>query len=90
MKSLERRFQSIAEKNPSFSSYICFSKAIEGQSFNKQTVHRWFQKLVDKEDYAKNEKRAILEHLDNLSNALRTTKNQGKTAPKAILLSKTE
>lgn len=90
MKSLKRRFENIVEKNPSFSSYICFSKAVEGQGFNKQTIHRWFQKLVDKEDYAKNEKRAVLEHLDNLSNTLRTTKKQDKTAPKAINLSETE
>jgi len=90
MKSLERRFRSIVEKNPSFSSYLCFSKAIEGQGFNKQTIHRWFQKLVDKEDYEKSEKRAVLGHLDNLSNTLRTTKKQGETLPQAIPLSKTE
>ena len=79
MKSLERRFRNIAEKNPSLSSYVCFAKTIKGQGFNKQTIHRWFQKLVNKDDYAKKEKRAVLAHLDNLSNLLRTTKIEGKT-----------
>lgn len=89
MKSLEKRFQNIAEKNPNLSSYTCFAKAVKGQNFNKQTVHRWFQKLVDKDDYERSEKKALLAHLDNLSNTPRTTKNEGKTAPKSILLSKT-
>ena len=89
MKSLERRFCSIVEKNPSFSSYICFSKAVEGQKFSKQTVHRWFQKLADRDDYAKGEKRAVLKYLDNLSNSVRATKTTSKTAPKSINLSKT-
>ena len=79
MKSLERRFNNIKEKNPNWSSYLCFSSAIKGQSFNKQTIHRWFQKLVDKDDYARSEKRVILAHLDNLSNTVRATKIESRT-----------
>jgi hypothetical protein len=90
MKSLERRFQNITEKSPSSSSYICFAKAVKGQNFNKQTIHRWFQKLVDKDDYERSEKKAILAHLDNLSSPPRTTKNTGKTTPQSIILSETE
>ena len=75
MKSLQRRFDSIVEKNPNLSSYTCFARSIKGQGFNKQTIHRWFQKLVDKDDYEKKEKRAILAHLENLSKPVRTTKN---------------
>ena len=75
MKSLQRRFDGIVEKNPNLSSYTCFARAIKGQGFNKQTIHRWFQKLVEKDDYEKKEKRAILAHLENLSKPLRTTKN---------------
>lgn len=73
MKSLQRRFNITIEKNPNLSSYSCFARAIKEQGFNKQTIHRWFQKLVDKDDYTKKEKRAVLAHLENLSNPLRTT-----------------
>ena len=80
MKSLERKFNNIAEKNPNKSSYICFAEAIKGQNFSKQTIHRWFQKLVDKNDYAKSEKKEILAQLEKISNPVRTTKIEGKTA----------
>jgi hypothetical protein len=68
MKSLERRFNNIAERNSSFSSYLCFAKAIKGQRFSKQVINRWFQKLVDKDDYANNEKSSLLRYLYDLSN----------------------
>ena len=80
MKSIERRFNNIAEKNPCWSSYICFAEAIKGQGFSKQTIHRWFHKLVDKNDYARSEKQEILQGLDNLSNPVRTTKIGDKSS----------
>jgi hypothetical protein len=80
MKSLQRRFNNTTEKYPHLSSYACFAKTIKGQGFNKQTIHRWFQKLVDKDDYARKEKKAILAHLENLSEAVTTTKIRGETA----------
>ncbi len=67
MKSIERRFNNITKKNPSWSSYICFAEATKEQNFSKQAIHRWFNKLVDKDDYARNEKRAILFHLDRIT-----------------------
>ncbi|MFA6096849.1 MAG: hypothetical protein WC788_04445 [Candidatus Paceibacterota bacterium] len=69
MKSLERRFKNISDKKPLWSSYICFAEAVKKQRLNKQTIHRWFNKLVEKDDYARNEKKGILKHLCNLSNA---------------------
>lgn len=70
MKSLERRFNNISKKNPNLSSYLCFVEAVGGQGFSKQTIHNWFLQLVDKDDYNRKEKRAILEHLTNLSNVI--------------------
>lgn len=79
MKSLERRFNNIAERNPSWSSYLCFAEAVKEQCFNTQTIQRWFNKLVDKDDYARGEKREVVDFLVNLSNPVRTTGNRGKS-----------
>ena len=81
MKSIERRFNNITEKKPFWSSYTCFAEAIKGQKFSEQIIHRWFNKLVDKDDYAKSEKKTVLEFLVSLSNPVRTTGNEGKSAP---------
>ena len=76
MKSIERRYLNTQRLNPVWSSYICFAEAVKKQGFSGQSLHRWFGKLVEKDDYAQSEKRQILAHLDELTKPLRTTKNK--------------
>lgn len=63
MRSLERRFKIISQKNPHLSSLICFEHATAGQGFQKRTLYFWFNRLVEKEDYDQKEKRRILQEL---------------------------
>ena len=67
MKSIERRFKNINEKRTSWSTYACFASAIRGQNFSQESIRRWFNKLVDKDDYAASDKKSILTHLENLT-----------------------
>jgi hypothetical protein len=67
MRSLKRIFNKIRSENPYWSDYTCFAEAVRGRKFSKKTIIRNFNSLVDKEDYEKNEKREIIEHLMELS-----------------------
>ena len=67
MKSIERRFRRISEENPDLSTHNCFAKSVWGQKFSKGMIARWFYKLVDKDDYAQEDKKKVLEHLFQLS-----------------------
>jgi hypothetical protein len=67
MRSLKRVFNKIKSENPYWSDYTCFAEAVRGRKFSRKTIIRNFNSLVDKEDYAKNEKREIIEHLVELS-----------------------
>ncbi len=78
MKSIERRFKNITEKNPLWSTYICFAEAVKEQNFSRDAIHRWFQKLVSKDDYTRSEKKAILAHLEILTKPVRTTEIKTK------------
>lgn len=78
MKSLERRFNNITKKNPYWISYTCFVAAIRGQNFSERTIRRWFNKLVEKDDYAKDAKKAILGFLINFTTPLRKVENEDK------------
>lgn len=80
MRSLQARFNKTTLKNPIWSSYICFAEAITNQNFSRQTIHRWFNKLVERDDYTGSDKKAILKHLEDLSNAPRKTQNGGRFA----------
>jgi hypothetical protein len=67
MRSLKRVFNKIRSENPYWSDYTCFAEAVRGRKFSKRTIIRNFNSLVNKENYAKNEKREIIEHLVGLS-----------------------
>lgn len=66
MRSIQRRFKKIIKRNFLWSSYVCFAEAVKFQQFSKGAIHYWFNRLVDKDDYSKKEKRNLLKHLCNL------------------------
>ena len=59
MKSIERRFKKINDLNPDWSSGTCFAIAIMSQNFSRQTILWGFNKLVEKDDYNKRDKKDI-------------------------------
>jgi hypothetical protein len=77
MKSISRRFSNLEEKRPDLSSITNFAGAVKYQGFSADTIHRWFGKLVETDDYDRRDKRALLRGLVELSNPVRTTENRG-------------
>ena len=68
MRSLKRVFLKIRKDNPYWSDYVCFAEAIARRKFSKRTISYHFNRLVDRDDYAKRDKKEILEQLFELSN----------------------
>ena len=66
MKTIEIRFKKLLTNHPDWSTYICFSEAIHQQNFNHAIICRWFNKLVNKDDYFKKDKKAILAFLKSI------------------------
>jgi len=48
---------------------MCFAEAIKNQKFSKKMIAIWFNKLVDKDDYSKQDKKELLNQLKSLSNS---------------------
>ncbi len=72
MRSLKRVFGKLNRENPNWSDYTCFSHAISGKGFSKKIISQYFNKLVDKDDYSREEKRDLLECLFRLSQGIKT------------------
>jgi len=64
MKSVEEQFTETQTKYPLWSSYLCFAVVIKYKG-RKFPVTKHFNKLVDKNDYDKEEKYQIIEFLKN-------------------------
>ena len=67
MRSVRRVFEKIKVENPFWSSYLCFAEAVRGKRFSRRTILKNFNALVDEKDYAKNEKKEIIDFLEELS-----------------------
>lgn len=67
MKSIKRRFLKIQKKNSYWSSYLCFAETIKGQNFSIRALRYWFEKLVEKDDYSRSEKKSIIATLSELN-----------------------
>ena len=68
MKSLERRFNNIIKKNPYLGPIICITEAIKEQNFSRQTIHYWFNRLIEKDAYSTLDKKTLLKQLLEASN----------------------
>lgn len=80
MRSIQRRFNNISRANKNWSSFLCFARAVKGQSFSKRALRYWFYRLVEKSDYSLGEKRIIFEYLLGVTN---TIEDCTKSTPKA-------
>ncbi len=67
MRSIERRFKYVQRKNPYWSSFTCFANTVRGKKYSKDRIKRYFNKLVDKEEYAKDEKKQIMKYLFDIN-----------------------
>ena len=64
MHSINYQFQEIQRLNPYWSSWTCFTELLPKIENNK--IGRWFNKLVEKEDYLKSEKKKLVSYLKGL------------------------
>lgn len=81
MKSIERRFLSFQEKFPNVGDIINLRRAVEDQGFNRTTINKYLNKLVNKGDYESGDKSKILDFLESASKVPEETQFGGKNAP---------
>jgi hypothetical protein len=77
MRSIKRLFEKVAKENPNWGSVIVFNHIVSGKNFSHDRIARWFDVLVDKEEYDKSEKKEILKYVYLLNTPLNRTKNEG-------------
>lgn len=68
MRSVRRSYESISDKNPGLSSFVCFGRAVRGRQYTRRCIRRWFTELVDKEDYSADNTNALVRQMWELSN----------------------
>jgi len=57
---MKEKFNRIVLDNPNLSSIVCFTKCISGQNLSLTEITKWFNMLVDKQDYRRADKKELL------------------------------
>ncbi len=78
MKSIKRRFVHTSMKHPDWSSLISFSEAVRATNFSRRAIEFWFNRLVEKDDYSRGDKKLVLRHILSRVQRLTAVKNNVK------------
>lgn len=68
MRSIEANYKKIQARNPSLGTYSCLSKAVRDRKFSRKSLVKAFNDLMPESEYAKDEKKELIDCLDNVSN----------------------
>lgn len=61
-------FNETQKMNPFWSSWVCFCETVWNKNgLSKRIINRFFDKLIDKDDYDKKDRRSLLRQLYELS-----------------------
>lgn len=82
MRSVERRFKQVQDSHPEWLSITCFFEAVQCQNFNTMIISRWFNKLVDEDNYSKSDKKFIIRQLQLTTKPCEECQKQSKSASK--------
>lgn len=68
MKSIARKFMEIREKRPFWSSFVCFTYCVIGKKISRPMLAKYFNKLVEKDDYLRSERKWLVPYIHSLTN----------------------
>ncbi len=82
MRSIQARYNQFKTKHFDWSSLTCFDEAIRGQNFSEDMVSRWFNKLTNKDDYDKEQRKDILKNMYKANKEVLGKKERHNFIPK--------
>lgn len=78
MRSIINTFNKIQNRQLAVGSFCVLEESIRGRGFTQDSITRIFTKLVPKEEYAKNERKGLIQYLYTQSNRLVDNKLEAK------------
>ena len=74
MRSIERRNDLQKQKRPMIGDFVNLKATVKGQKYSKITIARYFEKLVDPDDFDPKDKISLINDLYIYSNIIEDNK----------------
>lgn len=68
MISIEANYKKIQVRNPNLGAYPCLVKAIKHKKFSRKSLVKAFNDLMPESEYAQDEKKELIDYLENQTN----------------------
>jgi hypothetical protein len=68
MRSISRNYRRIQDRNPSLGTYLCLARTITNRKFSRKSLVKTFNELMPEDEYAKDETKNLIDHLEYLTN----------------------
>jgi len=68
MRSIEANYQKIQARNPSVGTYPCLAQVVRCKKYSRKSLVRAFNKLMPESEYEKDEKKELIDYLENQAN----------------------
>ena len=68
MLSIKSNFEKAQVRNPNLGAFPCLAKVVRNRKFSRKNLVKAFNELVPKDDYAKEERKELVDYLEYLTN----------------------
>ena len=68
MRSIERSYKKITNKNPNLGTYLCLAQVVKNSKYSRKSLVKAFKKFMPKDEYAKSEQKELIDYLEYLTN----------------------
>jgi len=67
MRSITANYRKVESRNPNLGAYPCLVRVVRGKEFSRKSLVKAFNELMPENEYARNEKKELIDYLENQS-----------------------
>ena len=78
MRSIEASYRKVQAKDPSLGTHPCLVQAVRYKKFSRKSLVKAFNELMPESEYARDEKKELIDYLENQTNLAEEGEIRGK------------
>ena len=68
MRSIEANYKKVQAHNPNLGTYSCLAQVVRYKKYSRKSLVKAFNDLMPESEYAQDEKKGLIDYLENLTN----------------------
>ncbi len=80
MRSIKANYQKIQKRNQNLGTHPCLCRAVRYKKFSRKSLVKAFNDLMPESEYEQDEKKSLIDYLENQTNLVEEGEIRGKNA----------